>query len=119
MSNTRSELGALLKAARARVELSQRDVERESGVSNAYLSQIESGKIQEPSPNILHKLADLYGIAYAELLQAAGYPLPGGKGKRQSAFRPANSLGRVTATEERALKEYLEFLRAKKRKGKK
>ena len=119
MSNTRSELGALLKAARARVELSQRDVERESGVSNAYLSQIESGKIQEPSPNILYKLADLYGIAYAELLKAAGYPLPGGKGKRQSAFRPANSLGRVTATEEIALKEYLEFLRAKKRNGKK
>ena len=55
----------------------------------------------------------------AELLQAAGYPLPGGKGKRQSAFRPANSLGRVTATEEKALKEYLEFLRAKKRNGKK
>lgn len=119
MSDAHSELGVLLKTARARVELSQRDVERKSGVSNAYLSQIESGKIREPSPNILHKLAELYGIAYAELLQAAGYPLPGGKGKRQSAFRPANSLGRVTAKEERALKEYLEFLRAKKQKGKK
>jgi transcriptional regulator with XRE-family HTH domain len=45
--------------------MTQRQVEEatEKQVSNAYLSQPETGKIQQPSPNILHALAELYAMA--------------------------------------------------------
>lgn len=52
---------------------SLRQVEKESGVSNAYLSQLESGKILKPTPEILHKLAKHYGTSYSKLMFLAGY----------------------------------------------
>ena len=86
-----TKLGSLLRRARNDAGYSQRDVEEEKGVSNAYLSQIESGKIQEPSPTILHKLAELYEIDYGELLELAGYPVPQFGKKKKSAFRSSKS----------------------------
>ena len=70
------QLGPFLRAARERCSLTLRAVERASGVSNAYLSQLESGKIRQPSPVILHKLAGLYEVSYAVMLEQAGYPAP-------------------------------------------
>jgi hypothetical protein len=35
-----------------------------------------SGKVREPSPNILFKLAALFDVPYETLLSLAGYPLP-------------------------------------------
>src|SRR2546425_8968864 len=54
-----SELGALLADLRTAKGLSLRQVEEatDRAVSNAYLSQLENGKIQKPSPNVLHSLA--------------------------------------------------------------
>lgn len=109
-------LGNFLREARNMAGLSQRDVERCTGISNAYLSQLESGKVKEPSPRILHKLSEIYDIEYADLLVAAGYPLPESGRKRRAAFRSSNRFGPMTADEETALKEYLEFLRSKERK---
>ena len=53
----RGPLGQYLWDLRQAAQLTLREVEEASGVSNAYLSQLESGKIQKPSPVILHKLA--------------------------------------------------------------
>ena len=50
-----------------------RAVEEETGVSNAYLSQLENGLVKSPRPHVLHKLADFYEIAYEDLMTAAGY----------------------------------------------
>lgn len=110
-----TKLGSLLRKARNDAGYSQRDVEEEKGVSNAYLSQIESGKIQEPSPTILHKLSELYEIDYGELLELAGYPVPQFGKKKKSAFRSSNRLGPLSTEEEDALEEYLSFLRSKER----
>jgi len=119
MGEPRQALGSFLREARNNAKLSQRDVEREAGVSNAYLSQLESGKVQEPSPRILHKLSEVYDVTYADLLLAAGYPLPETGRKRRTALRATSRFGPITPDEETALKDYLDFLRSKERKQRK
>jgi len=115
--STNPRLGPLLRKARTEAGYTQRDVERETSVSNAYLSQLESGKVREPSPTILHKLAELYTLDYADLLAAAGYPLPAKLTKKKAALRSSNRLGPMTDKEESALEDYLAFLRSKERQG--
>lgn len=73
-------LRQLLADARKVRGATLRQVEDKTGVSNAYLSQIESGHVAEPSPHILHKLATFYGLDYGGLLEAAGYSSPKGGG---------------------------------------
>lgn len=112
MDNQQNSLGDFLKASRNAKQLSLRDVERQVGISNAYLSQLESGKIRNPSPNVLHKLASLYNVFYRELMQLAGYPVP--EASESSATRLAARIGPVTQEEEQELIDYLAFLRARR-----
>lgn len=112
MNNRKNTLGDFLKASRNAKRLSLRDVEREIGVSNAYLSQLESGKIRTPSPTILHKLASLYDVSYRDLMQLAGYPVPGVKELTTARF--ASRIGPVTEDEEEELIKYLALLRAQR-----
>ncbi|MEK7354792.1 MAG: helix-turn-helix transcriptional regulator [Chloroflexota bacterium] len=65
--------GHFLKSLRDRRHLSLRDVEKESGVSNAYIAQMEKGDRPAPSPDILKKLARAYNVTVRELLLRAGY----------------------------------------------
>lgn len=65
-------LGATLKKYRESIPLTLRQVEEVSGISNAYLSQLENEKIKKPSANILYKLSSLYKIDLNVLLAAAG-----------------------------------------------
>jgi transcriptional regulator with XRE-family HTH domain len=114
MKGALDALAGMLRDARNRHELTLREVEAQTGVSNAYLSQLETAKIKQPSPQVLHKLCTLYECSYAAALEFAGYPLP--KAERT----PTNSrfmarLGQTTPEEESALLEYLQFLRSRKR----
>jgi transcriptional regulator with XRE-family HTH domain len=68
-----SNFGHFLKSLRDKQRMSLRDVERESGVSNAYIAQLEKGDRPAPSPDILKKLARAYNITVRELLLRAGY----------------------------------------------
>lgn len=65
-------LGKTLKSTRENVSLTLRDVENSTGISNAYLSQLENDKIKNPSANILYKLASVYKISLDVLLTASG-----------------------------------------------
>jgi len=65
--------GEYLKSLRGKQRMSLRDVERRTGVSNAYLGQIEQAKRPPPHPNILKKLALTYDVSVYELMRAAGY----------------------------------------------
>ena len=109
------ELGAVLADLRTAKGLSLRDVEEATGkaVSNAYLSQLENGKIRKPSPNVLHSLAEVYVVPYEALMEKAGYLLPsqneGGRRKRLAAF----AIDDLTAEEEEELLKYLAFLRSR------
>ena len=66
-------LGSELKRIRNLRGFSLREVERATGISNAYLSQLERSKASNPSPKMLRKIADHYGIDYESLMASAGY----------------------------------------------
>ena len=116
MGTSSDKLGPFLAATRKGRKLSLRDVEAQTGISNAYLSQLETGKIREPSPMNLHKLSELYAVSYPLLLELAGYPVPGREGKPAESTIAAR-LGPVTKEEEEELAEYLQFLRSKRSRG--
>jgi DNA-binding NarL/FixJ family response regulator len=69
-------IGAFIKSAREMLAITIREAEKRSGISNAYLSQIENGKIKKPSPDILYKISLLYGLPYEMLLEKSGYQIP-------------------------------------------
>jgi len=68
-----SRLGEYLKGRRRMLRLSLREVQERSGVSNAYLSMIESGKRPAPHPKILKRLAEVYDVGLKHLMGLAGY----------------------------------------------
>jgi transcriptional regulator with XRE-family HTH domain len=111
------ELGVVLSDLRKAKGLSLREVEQATGstVSNAYLSQLENGKIKKPSPNVLHSLAEVYVVPYEALMEKAGYLLPSedagpGRRRRLAAF----AIDDLTAEEEEELLKYLAFIRSRK-----
>lgn len=114
MDTNKQSLGPFLRTARERCNLTLRAVERTAEVSNAYLSQLESGKIRQPSPLILHKLAELYEVPYTLMLEQAGYPAPTEASSSAAPMIVDSRLGPMNHDEESALKEYLDFLRSRR-----
>lgn len=71
------EFGRLLKELRIKQGLSTHDLAKKSGVSQAYISQIERGaKTTPPKPDKIFKLHRHLGIGYSKLMRAAGYYVP-------------------------------------------
>lgn len=52
--------GPFLKRLRFNSNLTLREVEKETGISNAYLSQVETGQRGIPTLKLLMKLAECY-----------------------------------------------------------
>ena len=111
------ELGSVLSDLRKAKGLSLREVEQATGcaVSNAYLSQLENGKVKKPSPNVLHSLAEVYVVPYEALMEKAGYLLPSdnagpGRRRRLAVF----AIDDLTAEEEEELLKYLAFIRSRR-----
>ena len=110
--------GEYFKALRESKKMTLRDVEKKADVSNAYLSQLESGKVKQPSPLTLHKLAKIYEVSYELLMEKVGYPIPKLQeksnpphGKQSIAYR----VGQITSDEELELLNYLKFIRTRKK----
>jgi transcriptional regulator with XRE-family HTH domain len=76
--NPTEDFGQYLRELRRVRRLTLREVEEQSGVSNSYLSQVEHGRIRQPSPHVLQKLAVAYDVPYERLMARAGYIRPGG-----------------------------------------
>lgn len=101
-----------------------RQVERECGISNAYLSQLEGGTPANPAPNPspqkLHKLAECYGVPYELLMEEAGYlepqpeDAPHGR-KRLGAVEAALLSAKLTREEQERVVDFIEFLRSQGR----
>lgn len=111
-------LGVVLADLRRAKGLSLREVQDATGgaVSNAYLSQLEHQKIKKPSPNVLHKLAEVYGVPYEALMEKAGYLMPDLNQENGRRSRPAVfAIEDLTAEEEEELLKYLAFLRFRDR----
>ena len=109
------ELAALLRDLRAAKGLSLREVEEATGqaVSNAYLSQLENGRIKKPSPHVLHSLAEVYVVPYDALMEKAGYLLPSKEGGGRRTRLAVFAIDDLTAEEEEELLKYLAFLRSR------
>ena len=113
------DLGQYLRDARMALGLSLRDIEEATGheVSNAYLSQLETGKVKKPSPHILYALSLALSVPYSQLMQRAGYIVPqheradGDKHGRTATF----SIDNLSADEEEALREHLAYIRWRRR----
>lgn len=111
-------LGQYLASIREDRRMTLREVEEATNkqVSNAYLSQIENNKIQKPSPNILHCLAEIYAISFENLMNMAGYLMPSTRREEDdhhgqiAAFAEYN----LTPEEESELMKYLQFIRSRK-----
>jgi transcriptional regulator with XRE-family HTH domain len=55
-------LGELIAVARECKGWTLRDLERESGVSNAVISQIETGKVKDPGFTTVVRLTEALGL---------------------------------------------------------
>ena len=113
--STESSFGSHLARLRKAAGLSLRQVEEATGqeVSNAYLSQLENGKIRKPSPNVLYSLAEVYAIPYEALMEKAGYLLPSENGSARRKRLAVFAIDDLTAEEEEELLKYLAFLRSR------
>lgn len=110
-------LGQYLASIRADRGLTLRQVEEATNkqVSNAYLSQIENDKIGKPSPNVLHALAEIYGISYEQLMEMAGY-ITTSRSENEKHGRVATfAEHNLTPDEELELIDYLKFIRSRKK----
>jgi transcriptional regulator with XRE-family HTH domain len=90
------QLSDELRELREQRALTLRALSEGTGISNAYLNQLEHDKVREPSPNILAKLADFYEVPYARLMELAGYAAP------QQAL---DSIGRSAGPQVEGLKD--------------
>lgn len=114
-----SGVGSYLAELRQSRGYSLRQVEEKTkrAVSNAYLSQLEHGKVKQPSPNVLYSLATAYDVEYDTLMSKAGYASFSSRDITSHEHTTSPSpFGDLTEEEERELSSYLEFLRSKSRK---
>jgi len=70
---SKSTLGSILGDARAAHDLSLQQVAQRAGCSAGYVHKLELDRVRTPSPRVLAGLAEALGLAYAELMAAAGY----------------------------------------------
>jgi len=114
-----SNLGSYINSARRGLGLSLRDVEEATAkeVSNAYLSQLENGKIAKPSPHILYSLSVALHVPYETLMERAGYIVPSTTGEFKKHGRAATfAIDNLTHEEESALLEHLAYMRWQRKK---
>ena len=125
-------LGSELKRIRNLRGFSLREVERATGISNAYLSQLERSKASNPSPKVLKKIAEHYGVDYESLMAAAGYlshsptaseitgaPATQLVGNESGGQRPASLLqeaiieANLSSDDEKLVADYIAFLKSR------
>src|SRR5215204_818209 len=66
-------LGSYLRELRRALGLTQRQVREATGdlVGESYLSQLETGRIVDPSPSVLFELSKIYEVEYWDLMGRA------------------------------------------------
>ena len=72
-----NHFGDYLKFVREAKGLSLKEVEKATGIPNAYLSQLETGSRKKlPPPDRLRLLADFFNVRVQQFLEKAGYYEP-------------------------------------------
>lgn len=83
MTDVQSKLGTLFRNARVKKGWSLRMVERQTGIPHTWVRNLETGHYNNPAPDRLALLADLYGIP----LKAVDRLARGGLAQRMPALR--------------------------------
>jgi hypothetical protein len=83
-------------------------------LTGSYLSLLEAGKFDEPSPHKLRALAYVYTIPSEILMQKAGY-LPDKNMQYPTSLVMSEELSELQPNERASLNEYLAFLRFKRK----
>lgn len=117
---TSDDFGRYLKSLRGAAGLTLRQVEQKTGgvVKNSYLSQIENGDINRPSPDILYELAGVYGVSYRELLERAGHRVPSedvDERDRSVAGLPLRALADLDEGDREELLNFIGYLQSRKK----
>lgn len=107
-------LGKTLRTTRELKDKSLKAVAEPAEISTAYLLKLEKGQVESPSPHILHRLAEVLGIDYLDLMRKAGYIVGQEDTSRQGSLDHALSGEPLTEDEERALATYLKLYRSGK-----
>lgn len=112
-------LGEYLKRSRLSIPMSLRAVEgKTEGISNGYLSQIESNQIKQPSPNVLFQLSEVYGLDYRDLLVRAQHRVPTNKGAAKQDAElggiPLRALSDLTDEERKQVTDYIAWLKTRR-----
>jgi transcriptional regulator with XRE-family HTH domain len=98
-------LGEILREARTLKNVTLREVEEQTKISNTYLSQMELGGVKEPSPNKLRVLAEFYEIEYRLLMEAVGYSIP-----NESETKQTHNIRNLLLSQQKVTSEELEIL---------
>lgn len=70
------QIGQYIKEQRKEKGLTLREAAKRSGVSHPYLSQLENGRNDKPSPEVLRKISTGLDCSYIRLMEVAGYSDP-------------------------------------------
>ncbi len=62
----------IFKSLREQAGKTLREVEALTGISNAYISQLENGKISDPSVKTIFLLSKLYGVTVEHIMLQSG-----------------------------------------------
>src|SRR2546430_2317779 len=115
-----NRLGQELHKIRKLHDLSLRQVEKITGISNAYLSQLENGKAGNPSPHVLLQLSEVYGVPYKSLMESAGHLRPDKPTEQThgniSGIQAALMSTPLEDDEQEKVAEFIEFLRLQRSK---
>jgi transcriptional regulator with XRE-family HTH domain len=104
-------LGRKLAAARAEKGWSLREVERRTGIHNAHVSQIETGAIERPAPNVLWALAEVYELDLRELMRMSGHVEAAAQGTPGSVVGAAlRALGDMSPQEQEQVVQFMKDL---------
>ena len=69
------EYGKVLRHILREADVSQAELARRTGISTAYISQLCSGKIKEPTLSKAYSIADALGVSpdrFVEMMRAEG-----------------------------------------------
>jgi len=114
-ASTATDLGAHLRHKRELRGKSLNAIASAASISAAYLQKLEAGGVKQPSPNVLHQLAQALELDYAELMRLAGYIVPGDargtRRRRRNELTYALSSEELTDDEGKELARYLEWYR--------
>lgn len=110
-------IGSTLKEAREINSFTLRQIEEETGISNAYLSQLENDKIKNPSAQVLFKLASVYHVDLNTLLSETNIVHKKTTAEiseeQEWSKRFAFSAGNLTGDQKQQVIEYIQFLKSK------